>query len=155
MQYEYDNRTKPGMMSHVTGIIKRAPDTYMAAKSGSPAMTSNRPTVPVSVPSGNRPTVGTSDVTVQTVADPTLLDNKPDARQNPPAAGSDVAAKPVAAATTPTDTANQPLPSNRQPIKSKKEKTKPATDAKPQPVDAAASSDAQTPTEAKPAGDSQ
>src|SRR5258706_2759832 len=45
MKYELDNRTKSGMMSRAFDLLKRAPDMQMAAKSGSPAMTSIRPGV--------------------------------------------------------------------------------------------------------------
>ena len=88
MKWELENRTKPGLLSRSTQILKRGPDMSAAAKSGEPAMTNLRPTVPVSVPS-TRGTPGfTGDVTATTVgaADSTALDKLPDARSNPPAA---------------------------------------------------------------------
>ena len=50
MKYELENREEPGMMSHFWGVFRKSPDVSMAAKSGTPAMTTNRPTVPASVP---------------------------------------------------------------------------------------------------------
>ena len=88
MKWELENRTKPGMLSRSFQILKRGPDMSAAAKSGEPAMTNLRPTVPVSVPS-TRGTPGfTGDVTATTVgaADSQALDKLPDARSNPPAA---------------------------------------------------------------------
>jgi outer membrane protein assembly factor BamD len=144
MKYELENRDKAGMMSHVMGMFKHSPDTHAAAKSGTPAMAANRPTIPLSVPAGlaGSQTGGTSDVSVQTVTDSTALDTKPDARQNPPAAGAtagapvagapatgtdngsgdrssttDVTAKP---ADSPAATANQAPPTNHQQVKKKK-----------------------------------
>ena len=89
MKYELENYDKPGMMSHFWGIFRKSPDVSGAAKSGEPAMTSLRPTVPVSVP-GVTPggTTGvTADVSVSTIGDSSALDTQPDARQsrNPPA----------------------------------------------------------------------
>jgi outer membrane protein assembly factor BamD len=149
MKYEQENREKVGVLSHAMGIFKHSPDTRAAAKSGTPAMAVNRPTIPLSVPAGlaGSQAGGTSDVTVQTVTDSQALDNKPDARQNPPSAGaatgaaaagtaatgadagsgdrssSDVTAKPAdssaAAASAPPPTNHQ-----QQPKKKKKEKKK-------------------------------
>ena len=98
MKYELENRQKIGVKNHVLDMFRHAPETRMAAKSGTPAMTAMRPTLPLSVPAALNGTAtgGTSDVTVQTVTDSTALDTKPDARMNPPAAG---AAAPAGAAT--------------------------------------------------------
>jgi outer membrane protein assembly factor BamD len=106
MKYELENRENMGVMGHFLGIFKHSPDTKAAAKSGTPAMANNRPTIPLSVPSAaTATTVGAaSDVSVQTVTDPTALDTKPDARQNPPAA------KDGAAAEGSTVTATEPTP---------------------------------------------
>ena len=121
MKYELENRTKSSMMSRAFDVFKRAPDTQAAAKSGSPAMTSIRPGIPVSVPSSaGRTAVGTSDVSVQAVTDTTLLDTKPDARQIVPgAAGSDGKTTDVSASTVPDKP--QPLPGNHT-VKPKKKK---------------------------------
>ncbi len=86
MKYELENRQKPGMMHHVWGIFRKSPDTTMAAKSGSPAMTSMRPTLPATVPTGEEGGAGVSaEVTVAPVSGPSALDTQPDARQRPPA----------------------------------------------------------------------
>ena len=150
MKYEMENRQKVGAVSHVLGMFKHSPETRMAAKSGTPAMAPNRPTIPVSVPAALNGSAtggtsgGTSDVTVQTVNDSTALDTKPDARSNPPAANGSTAAAPqagsaggssVTAATAPADgsaatpavsTASQqlPPPTNHTPVKKKKDKKK-------------------------------
>jgi outer membrane protein assembly factor BamD len=132
MKYERENRTKEGMMGHALGLFKHSPDTRAAAKSGTPAMAANRPTIPLSVPAGvaAAPVGGASDVSVQTVTDPTVLDTKPDARQNPPAApgtspgapaGDPAAAKPADASASSTD---QPAPANQASRKKKNKKKK-------------------------------
>jgi outer membrane protein assembly factor BamD len=154
MKYELENRDKVGVLSHVMGVFKHSPDTSAAAKSGTPAMAANRPTIPLSVPAGlaGAQAGGTSDVSVQNVTDSTALDTKPDARQNPPVAGAaaaagttpgaatgtesgsgnrssttDVSAKPADAAPTAT---NLPPPTNHQlaPKKKKKDKEKKKAD---------------------------
>jgi outer membrane protein assembly factor BamD len=86
MKYEHENRDEPGVMSHFWGMFRKSPDTSLAAKSGTPTMTTLRPGVPVSVPSGETTATGVSaEVSVSPVTDPTALDKNPDARQNPPA----------------------------------------------------------------------
>jgi len=151
MKYEQENRDKVGMMGHFMGVFKHNPDTRTAAKSGTPAMAPNRPTIPLSVPAAlAASTAGTgagSDVSVQTVTDSTALDTKPDARQNPPAAAADgssgaaTEAKPDAATAKPdatganrdaaaekpedsSATAAQPPPTNHTPVTKKKKKPK-------------------------------
>jgi len=85
MKYEQENFEKAGLWSHAFGIFRKSPDTRTAAKSGNPAMTSLRPTIPVSVPTAEALAGGpTADVTVSTVGDTSALETKPDARQNPP-----------------------------------------------------------------------
>ncbi len=85
MQYEQENYVKPGLMSHFWGMFRKSPDVRAAAKSGTPALTSLRPTAPPTVPLPGETGAGLSaDVTVSTVSDTTALDTKPDARQNPP-----------------------------------------------------------------------
>ena len=89
MKYEMENRTSSKFISHVWGALKKSPDTSLAAKSGTPAMTGLRPTIPASVPQAPGTTTGVgSDVTVSTVNDSKELDNRPDARLNPPAGGA-------------------------------------------------------------------
>lgn len=159
MKYELENRDKAGMMSHVMGIFKHSPDTHAAAKSGTPAMAANRPTIPLSVPAALAASQagGTSDVSVQTVTDSTALDTKPDARQNPPAAGAAAGAQTTGAPATGTPAAgtdggsgdrsstttdvtakpadstaaatNQAPPLNHQQVQKKKKKEKKKADA--------------------------
>ncbi len=145
MKYDLDNRQKAGMVSHAMGVFKRGPDTRTAAKTGAPAMTSLRPPVPVSVPAIAAGPPTSSDVSIQQVTDSKELDSRPDARQNPPAAGAAAGTTPAAtdatagsAASTPAGTPagtvaastdataadQQPLPTNRQPVKQKKQKVK-------------------------------
>jgi outer membrane protein assembly factor BamD len=122
MKYELENRDEPGMMSHFWGMFRKSPDVSMAAKSGTPAMTTLRPNVPASVPVPGSTTTGVSaDVSVAPVTDSTALDTQPDARQNPPAEGT---------ATTPAEQA-APLPSNRPapPRKEEKKQKKDGTSA--------------------------
>lgn len=111
MKYELENRENPGMMHHFWGIFRKSPDVHMAAKSGTPTMQSLRPSVPASVPGVPQPGVTdvSADVSVSTVTDSTALDTQPDARQNPPAAGT--------ASETP-----EPLPTNHPPPAGKQKK---------------------------------
>jgi outer membrane protein assembly factor BamD len=85
MKYELENQDKPGLTDHAFGIFKRGPDVTQAAKSGSPAMTALRPSIPVTVPVPGETGVGfTGDVTVTPVTDGSALDSKPDARGRQP-----------------------------------------------------------------------
>lgn len=114
MKYEQENYRKPGVMRRGLGFMVRGPDVSPAAKSGAPAMTSLRPTIPASVPPPAAG-AGVTDVTVST-GEASQLDQKPDARLNPPTGEQGAAAAAPAAA-------NEPLPMNRQvPVKPKKEK---------------------------------
>jgi len=129
MKYEAENRTKAGMMTPLTNMLKRGPDVRLAAKSGDPSMTELRPTIPVNIPIPVTATAGTTDVTVSTVGDGSILDNSPDARLNKPgeavpdAAAPDAAAAPAAqapAAVTPEQ--NAPIIAKGTLVKAKKEK---------------------------------
>ncbi|MCL6507122.1 MAG: outer membrane protein assembly factor BamD [Bryobacteraceae bacterium] len=88
MKYELENYRKPGLMSHFWGIFRKSPDVRAAAKSGEPAMTTLRPTLPVSVPAAAEGGGVSAEVTVSTISDSSALDTKPDARRNPPQAES-------------------------------------------------------------------
>jgi len=103
MKYEMENRTSVKLPSRVFGILKKNPDMSLAAKSGTPTMTGPRPTIPASVPQPSGGISG-SDVSLTTVGDSKELDNRPDARQNPPAPTGTAAgtATPAAAAATTT-----------------------------------------------------
>jgi outer membrane protein assembly factor BamD len=139
MKWEKENYRKPSMLYRATDLIRRGPDVSSAAKSGAPAMTNLRPTIPASVPQPAATTLGTSDVSASVATDSKDLDTKPDARMNPPAAPGAPAAEPAAgtpapAATTTTDKPAdakltdpkaqpyEPLPSNYTPKKQKKKK---------------------------------
>ncbi len=105
MQYEKDHRVKPGIIARDTLWLKRGPDMSTAARSGDPAMTTMRPSVPPLVPQapGANGTFN-GDVVATPVGNSTALDTKPDARANPPAQGdaaaTGTAATPAAAGTT-------------------------------------------------------
>ncbi|HYO81473.1 MAG TPA: hypothetical protein VES20_08740, partial [Bryobacteraceae bacterium] len=110
MKYEIENRNKPSMSDAAFGIFKRGPSVKAAAKSGTPAMESLRPTIPVSVPVPGDAAGGfQGDVAVQQVGSGnTALDTQPDARsgraadgtapQTGAAPGADAGAAPAAAA---------------------------------------------------------
>ena len=107
MKWEQDNKQKQGMISRSTSFLRRGPDVGDAARSGAPAMTTLRPSVPPTVPQTASSGTGafTGDVTATTLSGPSALDTKPDARANPPAAGE---AKPDAAAPAGGGTAAAP-----------------------------------------------
>lgn len=128
MKYELENREKAGMLSHAWGVFKKGPDVRMAAKSGQPAMTGLRPTVPASVPvPAGGGASGVSDVTIGTTSDSTL-DTKPDARLSSQTGNSSPgqAAAGSASGTATAAEQAQPLPSNHtappQKVKKKKKK---------------------------------
>jgi len=94
MQYEAENQTKAGIMSHVWGIFRKSPDTRMAAKSGSPSMEGLRPSIPVSIPPPAATGAGLgTDVTVAPITGPSALDTQPDARRPAPAEAKDAPAQ--------------------------------------------------------------
>jgi len=114
MQWEKENRQKAGMVSKSTAFLRRGPDVSTAARSGSPAMTTLRPSVPLSVPPTGAPGF-TGDVTATTVSDSTALDTKPDARANPAAS---------TAASTSDPKSQQQTASDQQKSQKKKKKDK-------------------------------
>jgi len=131
MKYEIENRTRPGIIHRTMGPFVSHPETYLAAKSGAPAMQSVRPPVPVSVPAvaaGGQN--GISDVSAsQVVGNTDLIDKTPDARLNlQPAPGANgtgeqkavvgTSGKPeTLPSPTPAAAADQPLPTNHPPTK--------------------------------------
>lgn len=119
MKYEAENRTKAGILAPVGNILKRGPDVKNAAKSGSPAMTAARPTIPVNVPVPAAATAGTTDVTVSTVGDSTTLDKTPDARLNQQQQQPEAAAAGQAAAAPAAQTPAAPAADANEPIVSK------------------------------------
>jgi outer membrane protein assembly factor BamD len=132
MQWEKENRLKTGMISKSTGFLRRGPDVSSAARSGAPAMTTLRPSVPLSVPATGAPGF-TGDVTAEPVKDSTALDTKPDARANPP--GSAQASQ--------ADQQTQPQTASDQKSQKKKKKDKkqkPADSSPPAPASTSTSS---------------
>jgi len=145
MKYDQEHPTKLGILARSTSILRSAPDVSHAAKTGTPAMTAMRPTVPASVPTSAGAT-GITDVTATTIADSTALDTKPDARQNPPVSADGKAP----AVQTAQNVQNDPPPSNYQARPAKKKKTN--KKAKPTPAEQAQPvSSAQPPTDSSAA----
>lgn len=140
MKYELENRQKAGVMSHAMGIFRKSPDVRAAAKSGTPAMTLNRPTIPVSVPSVTATAVtggGGGEVVAAPITGPSALDTNADARQNPP---KPEAAKPAgttepAASSSPVAAPDPTLPVNRQQAKPKKKNNKKKSQTPPPSTD--------------------
>ncbi len=88
MEYERENFEKPGRMSGFWNIFRKAPNASIrsAAKSGTPASETMRPSIPPSVPgqAPGAPGGVSADVTVSTVGDGSALDTQPDARRVQP-----------------------------------------------------------------------
>ncbi|MFN7921157.1 MAG: outer membrane protein assembly factor BamD [Bryobacteraceae bacterium] len=129
MKYEQENYVKPGMMAPFWGIFKRGPDTATAAKSGNPAMTSLRPSIPVSIPTPEATAAAagtaagpTGEVTLQPLTGPSELDKKDDARLGKQ---GDQPAQPAAAAAKEEAPKEEAKPVSTAPqTKNKKEKPK-------------------------------
>jgi len=85
MQYELENRKKSGLMHPFWGLFRKSPDTTTAARSGTPAMESLRPSIPASVPPASGGAGLSAEVTASPITGPSALDTQPDARQRPPA----------------------------------------------------------------------
>ncbi len=151
MEYEKDHKVKNGIFARDTLWLRRGPDMSTAARSGDPAMTTMRPSVPPLVPQA--PGAGTGgfngDVTATTVGNSTALDTKPDARANPPAASTTTAATPAAAASqqqaTQQAAADQNAKADPNAKKKKKNKKQPAAPTTGQPAAAAQPTAAATP----------
>ena len=176
-KWELENRSKIGYRSKVLDAFRHSPETAMAAKSGTPMMTSLRPSVPLSVPSAppvTAPTTGgTSDVSVQAVTDTTALDTKPDARATlgaggtaaPPAGGQAAAGTGDGSAARSAESPNaqpastaapQPLPMNHQNlIKKTKKQKKAEEEAKKKQQAAQAQQQQAQPAAAQPASQAQ
>jgi outer membrane protein assembly factor BamD len=158
MQFEKENRQKPGMFSKATGaLLKRGPDVSAAARSGAPAMTTLKATVPLSVPQTGAPGF-TGDVTATTVSDSTALDTKPDARANPPGSPEAATGKAATDATGKATSSGQAVPGDpqsqpqtaadqakAQKKKKKDKKPKPADTTQPAAAPASSSSNPNTP----------
>ena len=156
---ELASRTKPGMVHRAISVFETAPETYLAAKSGTPAMENLRPPVPVSVPaSAAGGQTGISDVVLGQTSD-AAIDQNPDARlapqpapgalatgqgEQPASVGSNGQPKPAAPAApasnsplAPPAAADANLPTNHPPTKEqlklmKKAEEKQAKDQKKQ-----------------------
>ena len=137
MKYEMENRNGTNLIGHIWSAFRKSPDMSLAAKSGTPTMTGLRPTIPASVPQPQGAATGVgSDVTVSTISDSKELDNRPDARMNPPAPASAGTAAPAADQTAkPGNPAPgaQPFATNHpfKPKKQKKSKKKSEKQAEP------------------------
>src|SRR5579871_3948658 len=142
MQWEKDNRQKAGIISKSTGFLRRGPDVSAAARSGAPAMTTLRPTVPLSVPPQTGAPGFTGDVTAQTVSDSTALDTKPDARANPPGSTQATASDPPSQQQTASD--QQKSKKKKKDKKQKQPDTNAPAAAPATPAPAAASSSSST-----------
>ncbi|MES1262001.1 MAG: outer membrane protein assembly factor BamD [Acidobacteriota bacterium] len=82
-KYELENRKKAGMLSKAIGMVSGRPDMSLAAKSGTPAMQTIRPSVPVSVPAvAAGGASGVSDVVGGVVGNTETLDKGADARMS-------------------------------------------------------------------------
>jgi outer membrane protein assembly factor BamD len=123
MQYEIDHKQRASLKVRSTQFLTRGPDMSAAARSGDPAMTNLRPSVPPLVPqpagAGN---TFTGEVTATPVGNSTALDTKPDARANPPAQGDAAAAPPATAAADAKPAADQPAADPNAKKKKKKDK---------------------------------
>jgi outer membrane protein assembly factor BamD len=126
MKYEIENREGMGPLDHFWGIFKKSPDTRAAAKSGTPAMTSLRPTVPLSVPTPGQTGAGfTGDVTAQPVGDNSALDSQPDARRREgTAGGGDSGSNGDGSTAAPAQAAPAPAPVKQNQKQNEKDKKK-------------------------------
>ena len=83
MKYELENRHKLGIVAKSLDLVSGRPDTSLAAKSGTPTMTSLKPPVPLSVPAVAAGTqAGVSDVVGGVVSDTTAIDQGKDVRMS-------------------------------------------------------------------------
>jgi len=171
MKYELENRNAPNRVTRLVDAFKSRPDTRLAAKGGTPTMTVLHPGIPVSVPvqpggaAAGATTAGAtgSDVTIGLTNDTKDLDQRPDARSNPPAAAgvpitpppapsADQAAKPDAAAAAPQQpfATNHPMSEKDKKLAMKKAQAQ-AKEAKK----AAAKAAKNAPAQAAPASSAQ
>jgi outer membrane protein assembly factor BamD len=133
MKFEQENRKGSGLVTKSTAFLRHGPDVKSAAKSGTPAMTNNRPSVPASVPPASTGT-GVNDVTIAPAGTGTsALDTQPDARANPTGASAGEVkpeAKPGEEAAA-TDATTKPVETVADPKDAKKKSKKPSK--KPDP----------------------
>jgi outer membrane protein assembly factor BamD len=108
MKYEAANRTKPSMIHKTLSPFRTTPDTYAAAKSGTPQMTNPKPSIPISVPiiAADGTVLGfQGDVTVSP-ADSTTPAAAPDGATATPAAPSAAPGTSTTPGTTDSSTTN-------------------------------------------------
>lgn len=87
MQFDLDNRVRPGTFGRAFGFMRRGPDTWTAAKNGAPQMNQPKQNIPPLVPAAGGLAGFQGDVTVAPVTNPQALEQNPDARpQQPPPA---------------------------------------------------------------------
>jgi outer membrane protein assembly factor BamD len=98
MKFELENRGKRGLMSKLTGPFSSRPSTLNAAKSGTPAMDTFKPVIPLDVPDTAKGILTTNEVTLGPVTNRDILDKAPDAR-NGGATGAPPSTPPAADAT--------------------------------------------------------
>lgn len=126
MKYNIEHRKEAGFMGKMDHVLTGHPEMGDAAKQGTPAMTSLRPPVPVSVPadvnSGLTPgapasggAAGTSDVGIGVANNSSVIDQRSDARlSSSPVSGEHKASTDSAGISTENSgAAAQPLPTNR------------------------------------------
>jgi outer membrane protein assembly factor BamD len=106
MKYELENRKKRGLIGKAWAPFSSRPDITGAAQSGTPEMGRLNPTIPRSVPGSAAGSPGTTNsVTVETPANPNVLDKAPDARMTPGAAQNGAAGGTPEAGSTSTPAA--------------------------------------------------
>ncbi len=149
MKWEIENRQKAGLIHRSTDLIRRGPDVTTAARSGTPTMTTMRPTIPVSVPPPAGSTGFSGDVTVNPVgaAGSSAIDTQPDARANPPTSTDAKPGDATPAAAKPADAqAQSQAAADPKAQKKKKKEKKPKQPA----VTAPAAAPAATPAPSSP-----
>ena len=115
MKYEAANRVEPGMIHKSTSFMRRGPEMYTAAKTGTPTMEQPKREIPANIPlTGDAAGTFQGDVTVAPVTGSSALDTKPDART--PTADGTTSAAPAEAAPAVTTPAKTPAksPSNNK-----------------------------------------
>jgi outer membrane protein assembly factor BamD len=121
-KYEQENRQKRSLLGTIWGPFSSHPNMTVAAKSGSPEMTTLHPTIPASVPAvaaGSETGTGGvtagegggSDVSATTVGNSSDIDKKPDARLSASPTGGSGTTPAGAAENTPATPAKA-LPQN-------------------------------------------
>ncbi len=125
MKYNMEHRNVAGFMGKIGHVVAGHPEMGAAAKQGTPAMTSLRPPVPVSVPAdvnsalapgapASGGAAGTSDVGIGVAGNTTVIDQRNDARlSSSPVSGEHKASADSAGISTGNSTAAAPLPTNR------------------------------------------